>query len=1030
MRKIRLILFSLLLLLITLALASCGDGGKAQIKSAKGFDLDQDELTLKTTVSNDTDTFSFVGVIKVSQDATWKVCTDSKGKNDLPTKKVDLRVGDNVCYILVTAKDEEDIQLYTVKIRRRPTYTVTFVTNGLPATLTQEVEEDGYIVAPAVTPVRAGYKFAGWNNDFSDPVIGSLTVNALWTADTDTAYTVEHYLQHKDDDGYDKVETENKTGETGATVTAEPKTYQHYVLSDGKSNVTGTIKRDGSLVLKLYYDVETHVVTFDGNGGSLSAGSATQKIKHGNAVAVYPTFTRKGYTLSGWDGADAGRSVTGDITITANWSLDVYTVTYDPNGGSAVNNPAQYSVTDNAPLASPTWEYGRFLGWYTANGTKVTNLQGQAGNLTLTARWECFYTASNGVITGVSDYCKANLTDLVVPATLEGKAVTAIGEKAFEYCSNVTSVTLPNSIVSIGTRAFAGCSNLTSVTLPNSVTGIGTYAFSSCRKLTSVSIPTSVKTIGEGAFASCSSLTSVTIPSGVTAIADKTFDHCTKLASVSIPSTVKTIGENAFSCTNLTSLTLPEGVTSIGFGAFSASKLKSISLPSTLKTIGDCAFSSNGSLTTITVASGNTVYKSSGNCLIHVSSKKLITGCKTSVIPDDGSVTTIDAYAFKYCTSLTSITIPNAVKTIPEGAFEGCKSLQSITLPFVGATSNQSPETTCNYPLGYIFGDVSYDGGTKVKQSYVERYSWDLAEKTYYLPSALRTVTVTGGFVCIGAFSNCSQLTAINICEGVLGIQRKAFDGCTGLHLNAYDNALYLASNGNPYAVLVKPSSSTITSCTVHPDTKLICESAFNGCASLASLTLPFVGSRAGVTSTDAFRYPLGFIFGYDSYTGGKSTYQHYYASNTSLYVSTTYYIPTSLKTVTVTGGNILSEAFYNCSNLTTVRVGEGVTQIQSSAFSGCYNLQYTSYGNALYLGTEENPYVALVKAEATSITSCTVHADTKLIADSAFYNCTSLDSITFQGTKAEWNAVVKGTNWNGGRDDLTVVCTDGTIPE
>ena len=133
---------------------------------------------------------------------------------------------------------------------------------------------------------------------------------------------------------------------------------------------------------------------------------------------------------------------------------------------------------------------------------------------------------------------------------------------------------------------------------------------------------------------------------------------------------------------------------------------------------------------------------------------------------------------------------------------------------------------------------------------------------------------------------------------------------------------------------------------------------------------------------------------------------------------------------MTVTNGYILNYAFENCRSLTTIMIGEGVTGVQNGAFSGCTGLQYTIYGDLRYLGNAENPYVALVKAEATSITSCTVHADTKLIADSAFYKCNSLDSITFQGTKAEWNAVVKGTYWNGGRDDLTVVCTDGTIPE
>ena len=114
-----------------------------------------------------------------------------------------------------------------------------------------------------------------------------------------------------------------------------------------------------------------------------------------------------------------------------------------------------------------------------------------------------------------------------------------------------------------------------------------------------------------------------------------------------------------FGCTSLTSITIPDSVTRIG---------------------GD-AFRSCTSLTSITVEGGNPVYHSSGNCVIETGRKTLVVGCKSSVIPDDGSVTSISDYAFYECTSLTSITIPDSVTSIGDYAFSGCTALTSITIP-------------------------------------------------------------------------------------------------------------------------------------------------------------------------------------------------------------------------------------------------------------------------------------------------------------------------------------------------------------
>lgn len=168
----------------------------------------------------------------------------------------------------------------------------------------------------------------------------------------------------------------------------------------------------------------------------------------------------------------------------------------------------------------------------------------------------------------------------------------------------------------------------------------------------------------------------------------KGFTYASVITSVVDWGNVKYMPSYVFAgCTALTSVTIPDGVTSIGNFAFQdCTGLTSVDIPSSVTSIHNSAFLHCSGLTSVVVEDGNSVYHSSGNCLIETASKKLFLGCKSSVIPTDGSVTSIGDSAFQDCTGLTSVDIPSSVTSIGEYAFDGCSSLTNATIPS-GVTS-------------------------------------------------------------------------------------------------------------------------------------------------------------------------------------------------------------------------------------------------------------------------------------------------------------------------------------------------------
>ena len=142
----------------------------------------------------------------------------------------------------------------------------------------------------------------------------------------------------------------------------------------------------------------------------------------------------------------------------------------------------------------------------------------------------------------------SDLTSITIPNTVEN-----IGSYAFSNCSGLLSVNIPNSITSIEYGTFYRCSGLVSVNLANTITSIGSSAFEHCSNLKSIAIPTSVTEIGSLAFAYCSNLESITIPNSITSIGQQTFYDCSNLVSVNIPSSVTHIDGSAFSgCNKIT----------------------------------------------------------------------------------------------------------------------------------------------------------------------------------------------------------------------------------------------------------------------------------------------------------------------------------------------------------------------------------------------------------------------------------------------------------------------------------------------
>ena len=376
-------------------------------------------------------------------------------------------------------------------------------------------------------------------------------------------------------------------------------------------------------------------------------------------------------------------------------------------------------------------------------------------------------------------------TDIVIPDTYNGLPVTSIGEFAFQNCTSLQSIAIPDSVTSIGIYAFSYCDSLTGIwvsennpayssdnmgvlfnknksellrvpgglkgayTFPDSVTSIGESAFCACSGLQSITIPDSVTFIGDYAFYYCSGLTGIWVSENNSAYSSDNMGvlfnkEQTELiqapdglkGAYAIPNSVTTIGSSAFSyCDSLTSVTIGDSVTTIGKYAFrECTSLTSVTIGDSVTTIGYAAFTHCTSLTSVTIGD---------------------------------SVTTIGNSAFHSCTSLTSVTIPDSVTTIGGGAFFRCISLTSVTIGD-GVT---------------IIGDYAFYECTSLTSVTIPDSVTTIGWYAFEYCASLTSVTIGESVTTIGgdAFSGCTSLTSVTIGDSVTTIGDYAFAECTGL---------------------------------------------------------------------------------------------------------------------------------------------------------------------------------------------------------------------------------------------------------
>ena len=674
-----------------------------------------------------------------------------------------------------------------------------------------------------------------------------------------------------------------------------------------------------------------------------------------------------------------------------------------------------------------------------------------------------------------------------------GKDLSQIGKYAFSGCTAMREITFTGNCYSIDNYAFSDCTALTGITLPDSCYSIGNYVFDNCTSLAEIHLPDNCYSVGDYAFHDCTSLTSVSLPAGVTSIGDYAFYGCSSISgTMSIPKSVEEIGRDAFRgcagltafavdpdntayasengalydmnistliafpraagghyvmpdsvttikddalilCSELNSVTFGNGISQIGASTFfGCYGLNAIHISQSITSIDKNSFASCSNLTEITVDPGNTVYASLNGVLFSKDLTKLYhyPEGRDGDYSIPSGVTTIDEYAFKQASKLTSITIPESVSVIGDHAFQNCGQLVFVTIMADQPAFGETVFSGCNkigsftyqgrtvIPGGIIHhsttdgvsilygssGDVCFFGSGSIPFSSSNRPLW----------YGIRRAYIFGGISAIEAkaFDNCYMMTGITFGDTVKSIGQEAFRGCIALTDISWGRGL------ESIGAEAFRFCTALETLTIPGGVSIVDSNAFNQCTSLKNVT---VENRGTIIADNAFSLVEGITdltIPSTEMTGlfseSKETVQHVTilpgateitaSAFTDFTALTTISIPDS---VTAIGSN----AFGGCSLLADVIIPENVAVIGNSAFNGCAALQHieipegvTGIGDFVFNNCSTLTGIGIPDSVITIGTSafsgCELLSSIEIpdsvttIGESAFNGCAALTSI------------------------------------